>query len=272
MMSMNFFRRGIRNALVTAAGGLCIGVVSLPASAQFGDTGMPPATKEAMQRTARQLSRGITVELTDARLEDIVQFIADYSGARIRAYWLDDRSSEGLEKDQEITVAVENVRVIDFIEEVMAQAGSDFSPATWQFAENGRGIQIGPRSRLNEKHYLKPYDVNDLLFQLPDFNNAPTLDLDQVLNQGQQGGSGTSGSIFEDDDQEDLDQRTIEELADELIDILTESVEPDQWRDNGGDGGTIRFYNGFLLINAPNYIHRQLGGLPFEFTDAPISE
>lgn len=271
-MSMNFSRRGFKSALMTVAGGLCIGVVSLPASAQGGDTGLPPATIEAMQRTARQLSRGITVELTDARLEDIVQFITDYSGANIRAMWLDDRSSEGLDKDMEVSVSVENVRVIDFIEEVMEQASSDFSPATWQFAENGRGIQIGPRARLNEKNYLKAYDVNDLLFQLPDFDNAPTLDLDQVLNQGQQGGSGSSGSIFQDDNDGELEIRTTEELAQELIDILIETVEPDQWRDNGGDGGTIRFYSGFLLINAPNYIHRQLGGLPFEFTDAPIND
>jgi len=257
-----------RLVLSIACAALC-SLSASPAFAQGGATKLPPSTVEAMQRTARQLSRPITVELTDARLEDVVQFISDFSGAQINAMWLDDRSSEGLDKDQEISISVNNVRVIDFIERTLEQASTDFSSATWQFSKDGRSVEIGPRARLNKVHYLKAYDINDLLFQLPDFNEFPTLDIDQVLNQGQQGGGGSSGSIFEDEDEEDVNTKSAETLAQELTDLIQEFIEPDQWRDNGGDGGSVRFYNGYLLIDAPNYIHRLLGGLPFEFADAP---
>ncbi|MCH8006059.1 MAG: hypothetical protein IH888_07505, partial [Planctomycetes bacterium] len=32
---------------------------------------------------------------------------------------------------------------------------------------------------------------------------------------------------------------------------------------NGGDFATISYYTGTLIVRAPDYIHRQLGGYPF---------
>src|SRR5690606_7280790 len=48
-----------------------------------------------------------------------------------------------------------------------------------------------------------------------------------------------------------------------LIDLITTFVEPEQWQDNGGDGGTIRYFQGTLIVNAPDYIHRQINGYTF---------
>ena len=40
-------------------------------------------------------------------------------------------------------------------------------------------------------------------------------------------------------------------------------VEPDAWIDNGGDAASIRFYQGVLIVRAPDYVQRQIGGYPF---------
>ncbi|MHC4382724.1 MAG: hypothetical protein ACYS0J_07845, partial [Planctomycetota bacterium] len=53
------------------------------------------------------------------------------------------------------------------------------------------------------------------------------------------------------------------ERAQVIIDLITESIEPDAWDVNGGDWATIRYYTGTLIIRAPDYIHRQIGGYPF---------
>ena len=42
-----------------------------------------------------------------------------------------------------------------------------------------------------------------------------------------------------------------------------EIVEPDGWADNGGEWGTIRYYQGTLIVRAPDFMHRQIGGYPF---------
>lgn len=220
----------------------------------------------ARQATARSLSRSISIDLTDARLEDVMTFLRDYSGADIQPVWNDSESTvAGLDKDQRVSISVKDVSVLTLLERVLEKARTDFSPATWQFARDGGTVEVGPRVALNRGAYLRMYDVQDMLFQIPDFANAPELDLDQVLNQaGQQGGGGGGGSVFGDTEDGPLNTKSQEELAQELISIITENVETTQWQDNGGDGGTIRFYNGALIVRAPDYIHRQLGAYPFD--------
>lgn len=220
------------------------------------------AIAEARAATIAQLSRPITIELTDARLEDIVQFLRDFTGANIEPMWVEDQY-DGLQKDQRLTISANNSTVLAFLERVLERTQSDFSPNTWQFTRDGAGIEIGPKNRLNSRAYLKLYDVNDLLYQIPDFTEAPQLDLDQVLNQGQQGSSGASGGIFQDEGDDNGGQGlSPRELIDQMIEIITENVEPEQWLTNGGSGGTVRYYNGYLMVRAPNYIHRQLEGYP----------
>ena len=35
------------------------------------------------------------------------------------------------------------------------------------------------------------------------------------------------------------------------------------WIENGGDSASIRYYQGVLIVRAPDFVHRQLGGYPF---------
>jgi hypothetical protein len=253
----------IRRLLSASILGISIvGLAPLGVAAQ-SSSAEQAAERDARAATMRSLGRVITVDLNDARLEDIIQFLRDFSGATIDVMWLDDQANEGLQKDQRLTISAKDSTVLAFLERILEKSQTEFSPNTWQFTREGNGIEIGPKSRLNSKAFLKMYDVNDMLYQIPDFVDAPSLDLDQVLNQGQQGSSGASGGIFQDaNNNEGGVGPTTEELAQNLMNIITENIEPEQWQDNGGTGGTIRFYNGFLLIRAPDYIHRQLTGYP----------
>lgn len=216
------------------------------------------------RETLLRMARDVSVELDDVRLQDIVQFVREFTGADIEAYWLSDRFTEGLDPDMEVSITVKDLPALLFVERVLEKVSEDFDPATWQLSSLGT-FQIGPKSRLNRQKTLKVYDIQDLMFQIPDFADVPDLDIDSVLNQSQQGGGGGGGSIFEDTETQDdiFDQTDDDELAARIVDIITEFIEPDQWLDNGGDGGTIRYYNGTLLIRAPDYIHRQLSGYTF---------
>lgn len=245
---------------------LMLAVSSIAVRAGARPEAPTPTDNRERQQAASLLGKPVTIELTDTRLEDVMTFIRDFSGAQIEPVWRDEDGGAGLDKDQRITVSVTNAPVIVLLERVLAKAETDFSPATWQFAPGGGGgvIEAGPRARLNEQAYLKTYDIQDLLFVIPDFPDAPQLDLDQVLNQGGQGGGGGGGgSVLGGDDQQDVEFVPTEQLAQRIIDLITEYVEPEQWQDNGGDGASIRHYSGSLLVRAPDYIHRQLAGYPF---------
>ncbi|MGI9015481.1 MAG: hypothetical protein ACR2GY_14710, partial [Phycisphaerales bacterium] len=79
---------------------------------------------------------------------------------------------------------------------------------------------------------------------------------------GQGGGGGGGGNIFNEPG-EDIERPDIQDLANELIDIITSAIEPTAWEQAGGLAASIRYYKGNIIVLAPDYIHRQLGGYPF---------
>jgi len=221
------------------------------------------STGDSRRDTLLQMMKPLTVEFSEQRLEDVMSFIQQVTGADMEVLWVDDRNASGLDKDVPITLRAANVTALDLVEKVLERSVNDATPAggsTWQMAESG-SIQIGPKERLNKFRVVKIYSIADLLTDLPRYDNAPDFDLQSVLQSGQGGGGGQSP--FQETDNEDINRKPQQEKVDETVDLITSLVEPEQWADNGGDGGTIRFYQGSLIVNAPDYMHRQLGGYSY---------
>ncbi len=212
------------------------------------------------RETLERMMKPISIELVDARLEDVMAFLADVTGATLDVVWQDDRSADGLDSDLEVSIKVEGVTALTLLERVLDKARIDaFSESTWQLSPTGE-MEIGPKSALNRRAFVKLYDINDLLFDIPSFTEFPTLDLDSVLGQGEGGGE---GSIFEDEGEQEGARQSREDRISDITDILITTIEPEQWVDNGGDAASVREYNGSLLIRAPDYIHRQIDGYDF---------
>lgn len=213
--------------------------------------------------TMLKLMRPITVDLRDERLEAVITFIRDFSGADIEPMWVDDRNPVGLDKDKLITVSVSGRTVLALIEMVLDKAQSDFGGEnTWQMSETG-ALQIGPKERLNRFRRVEIYDINDLLMEIPDYRDVPRIDLQQALQASQQRGGGSTQSPFR-QEQEREEQRQREqdrqERGEAIIQLLQEFAERDQWVEQGGTGGTMRYYRGTIIVNAPDYMHRALNG------------
>lgn len=237
----------------------------MPALAQPAatDSGARARSVDPRTDTLDRLLKPITIELTDARLEDVVSFIENFAGIDIRPMWLDERFTDGLEKDSRLSVKVDEVPVLELVERVLEEVQTDFAENTWQVNRQGQ-LEIGPKVRLNRYKERRFYDINDLLFEIPDFASVPELDLDQVLQQSNQGGGGGGGggSIFDDEDDEDIAFEDDEDAAQRVMEIIRQFVETEQWQENGGDGGQMRYYNGTIIIQAPDYMHRQINGYP----------
>ena len=76
------------------------------------------------------------------------------------------------------------------------------------------------------------------------------------------GGGGGGGAPFGNPEGEP-DRLSEDEKVQQIVDIILETIEPDAWQQNGGDAASIRYYEGVLIIRAPDYIQRQIGGYPF---------
>ncbi|MCB9848590.1 MAG: hypothetical protein H6814_09275 [Phycisphaeraceae bacterium] len=211
-------------------------------------------------RTLALLTRPLTVEAPDVRFEDFVEFVRTATGATVDIAWINDRHSDGLDPEAIVSVSGKGAPALALLLDAAQQAALDGSQApTWQLDQDSGALQVGPRSRLNQFKRLEIYDVQDLLFVLPDYKDVPQLNLNSVIRQGQGGGG---GGIFQ-QNQGQTQVFSAEEEAERLMEILRAVIEPDQWIDNGGDGALVRFYEGNLLVSAPDYIHRQINGYAF---------
>ncbi|MFI4862173.1 MAG: hypothetical protein ACIAXF_16020 [Phycisphaerales bacterium JB063] len=111
------------------------------------------------------------------------------------------------------------------------------------------------------------YFIGDLLMEIPNFE-GPEFDLNEALsntnsggsNNGGGGGGGGGGDLFGDDnDQPEEDSLSREERAEQIADIIRDTIEPEIWKANGGEYASVRYFRGMLVVKAPQYVHDQIG-------------
>ncbi len=223
-----------------------------------------PSIDATKRENLMKMMRPVTIEFREQRLEDVITFIAELTGADLEPLWMDDRNSEGLDKDQPVSLRANRVTALKLLEMVLDQAAGPASfysgGNTWQVTEWG-AIQCGPKERLAMRRRVEVYPIDDMLFIIPDYDEAPEIDLQSVL-QGGGGGGGGGQSPFRDAQQEREEMRPRSERAEEIIDILTALVEPEQWT-TGGGASTMRYFQGGIIVSAPDFVHRQLNGYPW---------
>lgn len=259
---------GIRLLALAAAGapaavtGVGMTIAVPTASAQFNDE--DPHVVLLKRQTLARLMRPVTVELSEHRLEDVVQFIGDVTQADITPLWISDRNPVGLDPETQVTLTARDVTALQLLEMVLDKISgdADYDAATWQFTKYG-GFEFGPKERLNRRKRVEMYDINDMLMDVPDYDNAPEFDLNTVFQLGgQQGGGGGGASPFQDQGT-DIDRRDRQDKIDDITELLITTVETEQWVDNGGEAATFREIRGSLFVNAPDYVHRQINGYPW---------
>jgi hypothetical protein len=213
---------------------------------------------QAKAQTLRMMSKAITLDVQDQPLEDIMNFIIDVTGAELEPVYLDSLASTGMDPTTLLSIRVTNVPALSVLERVLKKTeriegiGEEY---TWQLTEIG-SIECGPKSVLNENQRVELYDIADLIFVAPDFDNAPQFNI-------QSSGGGGSGQSPFSGGGTNITMESSGDRSQRIIDLLESSVEPDQWANAGGDGASLTVYGTSLVVSAPDYIHRQIVGYDF---------
>jgi len=200
----------------------------------------------------------ITVQFNEAPAREAFKRLQALLGLHIVGRFSDDRIGHGIDPDTPITVVAVGRSGLDVLELVLDQC-QELDPCTWQL-RNGY-VEVGTRERLSvpAAREIRYYPIRDLLYDPLQFDNAPELNLGAALNQGGgfggRGGGGGGGTIF-DPPGEPPDRPIEQERIQEIITLITGTIEPDAWGGNGW--ATIQYYAGTLIIRAPGYIHRRL--------------
>lgn len=249
-------------ALLLIAVGAALPVTASQTLAQAAARSDEDSARAEKVRNLRALSTRVTLDVREQPITDIIDFIARVTGADLEPIYLDDSGYEGIDPETVLTIKATDMPALSLLERVLSRAQQIERPAsnyTWQFTDTG-SIEFGPRSVMNRNQVVELYDISDLMFTVPDFDNAPEFDLSSALQSSQGGGGGTSpfqttGQTTDDLPTEDRVQR--------LINLIESTVEPEQWVNNGGDGASISMFGTSLVITAPDYVHRQINGYSF---------
>lgn len=258
-------------SLLTAAGLPLVATATIaasdtPAMAQSHTTSDDAQSRAEKRELLIKLSKPITLDVENQPISDLFSFINDVTGADVEPIYLnDDTNAEGINPDTEVTIKVTETPALVVLERLLLRAqrseglGQEY---TWQFTDYAT-IECGPKSELNRNQRVELYDVSDLLYIVPDFDNAPEFDLQSAVQAASGAGGGSGGQSPFSGGSQDVDQQTLAERADALQNLIITTVEPDQWSELGGDGARISLYNQSFIITAPDYIHRQIAGYDF---------
>ncbi len=192
------------------------------------------------------------VNFTEVPLADVIDFLRDVSGANIFVNW---RALEtiGIYRQTTITVDLRNVPPRAMLKYLLAATGK--GDALAHYTEDNV-LTITTLAEADRKLITRVYDIADLIVEIPNFK-GPSFDLGRTSATG---GGGGGEALLSDTGDEDEDQPlTRRERAEQLVDLIKETVRPDVWRDNGGTA-SIRYFNGQLIITAPRSVHQQIGG------------
>ncbi|MFG0328945.1 MAG: hypothetical protein ACF8PN_03505 [Phycisphaerales bacterium] len=192
----------------------------------------------------RMMNTWVRVDYDHATLEAIfsemerigeVDFLVDWTGS--------------LHASRTVSLSLdEPIRLVTALEMVLREVSRYSEDANWSLGETF--VRVASHEALNQDKYIVAYPLNELLRHSPVFRDMPARDRDAIIANLE-----TSYA----DGETDYETRLIAEISD----IMTSYVHQFEWERNGGDGASLRYLNGVFLVNAADYIHRELGGYAF---------
>ena len=213
---------------------------------------MPTVTDRAGAQVA--IGSKVTVHVVESRLEDVLAHLEAITPIRFEPMWA-DRQHAGFDPEALVSLDLTERPLQEVLERLIEQIGDDFDRASWQIGQDGR-VQIGPKSRLNERTEIAIYDLHDLVFDIPDFVDAPQIDLQAAMQQGE----GSSQPPFGNPGSEAAPESTPRDVQ-EIADLVAMFVEPEQWVQSGGEGAIMQIWNQQLIVRGPRYLLRQIDAL-----------
>lgn len=207
-------------------------------------------------RINERLATSINFEVSEMRARDALERWSAAAQVPLAIDW-GSMGFQGVDAKQPVVVELEAVPA-----EVVLLVLMDSMSEEIDFVAEAHdwGVQLRTRPEANEDVTTRVYDVRDLLADVPDFTDAPSLSLTDALSNTNSGGGGSGGGIFDIEEHSDEDRPlTRRERGELLIQLVRDTIEPDLWIEHGGEFSKIRYRDGKMIVRAPLYVHLQIG-------------
>ena len=233
-------------------------LIGLAVTAALGAAAIPLTEAPAQAAPSQSqiiASRALNTRLPEVKfqgvaLRDAFDFLRDVTGANLHVNWKAIEAL-GVTQDTQVNVRLRDVTLRKVLNVILNETGA--SGQLTYYASDGV-IEVTTAEMADAQMITKVYPVDDLLMEVPDFDNAPDFSLESSGSGGGRGGGGGSGGGRG-------EEKTLskQERADALVKMIQEVVRPEIWRENGGTA-SVRYYNGHLVVTAPRSVHEAIGG------------
>ena len=195
------------------------------------------------------LDKRIPVDFMNEPFEGVLERFADDYRLNIIVNW-NDLKRAGVDRTVPIDLSLPNEITLKMaLTEVLNQAGS--GAVEIGYVVGDEAIRIATRHTLDRETYTAVYDINDLLMEIPMFTDSPISDLAQANEQGRLRRNERADMPWrygDDDDDESEEDPARTGRVRKLIELIQETVAPDSWIDRGGTIGTMKEFNGQLVV------------------------
>jgi len=217
---------------------------------------------------SRRLAHRVFQEVRFDRVpfQRTIRWFQEEAGIPIVVNWraLEQR---GIDPDHPVTLSVQSIPAETLLRLVMRQAAR---PGRDLILERTRWyLQILTREEARRMTVTRLYPIEDLVMRIPMFDQAPTFDLESVLEQGDGAARAGSQSIFGDPPDRSDPAPSRRERGERIARVIRHVIEPGIWAAHGGEHASIRYLDGRLFVRAPRYVQRQIGGRPAGIVSAP---
>lgn len=222
--------------------------------------------KEEDQTVRNQLDRRLPeINFNGNAFGDVVDFLRDVTGANIFVNW---RALEtaGINKEAPVTARLKDVKFSKALNTILSDVGGGTVKLSYTIDEGV--ITISTQDDLSKSTATQTYDIRDLLVEVPDFTDAPNVGLLATSSSGNSGQTAGGGSTPNNQGQQGLGgggnlfgnngggngekEMTRQERVDAITKLIEETVDPNSWRDSGGQVGAVKELSGQLIVTQTN--------------------
>ena len=166
--------------------------------------------------------------------------------------------NDGIDPETPIQLRLRRAGASTVLRLLMEQTAQDEQPLVYSITP--WYLQITSRNQALRRSVTRMYYIGDLLVRLRSFRNAPSLGTSGSNNDDDDDDNSSSNSNNSDDDDDSEDNLSTLERADQIAQLIRDTVEPDIWVANGGEHASITYFQQKLIVRAPMFVHRQIGG------------
>ncbi len=259
-----------------------IGAIKKQRAAEQQAAQMPTELSPKAKLLQALVYNTLSVDFDQTPAREVFDYFGTTLGINLIVRYNDDAIGHGIDPQTPITLSAEDMFAVEVLELVLEQCAA-VEACTWQL--HNSFLEVGTKDRLSSPsaREVRVYRIDELIYEPRRFNNAPAVGINHLYpgsgyggyarpyvgrfsgayGSGYYGGypGGYGGSIGPTVATPTTDQRK-SQRAQEIVNLIIDTIEPNAWTQTGGEWATIRYHDGSLVISAPDFIHRQINGYP----------